>query len=144
MIKFYNIRSGETRSCETAEQIAAHYNSSNLHVNALVGQDFGWRIAPETVKRMEDVRRDQIVLDRIAQAFNLPQGEVKDVDVLAWISMQDQRSKTVEVQQSQDDFEKEYETAVRKIREGEKTDNSDAVKENGSGKLEVSKTNKEQ
>ena len=150
MIKFYNIRSGETRECETPESIAAFYNSTNLHVNAMLGQDFGWRIAPETIGRMDEIRADQVLLDRISQAFNLPQGEVKDIDVLAWISLQDARGKSSEVQEDQAKFEREYEERVREIRQQqlkrdekveevvEKSTKTDSNKQGGSAKIEAS------
>lgn len=168
MIKFYNIRSGETRECETPEMIAAFYNSTNLHVNAMLGQDFGWRIAPETIVRMDEIRGNATELDRIAQAFSLPQGEVKDVDILAWISLLDARGKSKDVQENQAKFEKEYEEQLRQLRKQdepktvadvekeeakaqekstEKTDNSaktDSAEQTDSAKINASSNDKKE
>jgi len=57
-ISFYSIRTGETHYCKLEPTIAAYINSSDIGINASRGQDYGWRLAPEWVKKVRDFRRD--------------------------------------------------------------------------------------
>lgn len=57
-ISFYSIRTGETHYCKLEPTIAAYINSSDIGINASRGQDYGWRLAPEWVKKVREFRRD--------------------------------------------------------------------------------------
>lgn len=114
-IKFFNIKSGEERTVDTEPMIAAFFNSTDQHINALVGQDFGWRLAPETIKRIRQIKSNQETLDRIAQAFSLLQGEVSDTDILRWISLEDARAEAKKTETVQGDFSKEYDEQLRAL-----------------------------
>lgn len=57
-IPFFSIRTGETHYGKLEATISAYINSSDIGINASRGQDYGWRLAPEWVKRVRDFRRD--------------------------------------------------------------------------------------
>jgi len=145
MIEFYNIRSGERKEVETPEMIAAFYNSTDQHVNARVGQDMGWRIGPKTIERMNEIRRSQTTLDRIAQAFSLPQGEVQDTDIINWISLEDEREKANSQATAEQDYQAEYEAEIAKVNakyaekkaaKAKKAEEKKATDDKASGKIE--------
>ncbi len=58
-IGFYNIKSGETLYAKSEAQIQAFINSSDMGINASRGQDYGWRIDPEWVKKIREFRADE-------------------------------------------------------------------------------------
>lgn len=116
-IKFFNIHSGEEREVDTEPMIAAFYNSTNLHINAMVGQDFGWRIAPETIERIEAIKSDEAVLLRIASKFNLLLDGISDTDILHWISIEDAKAKESNSEAGQNNYAREYEDRIRAIRD---------------------------
>lgn len=138
-IKFFNIRSGETRTADTEPMISAFYNSTDQHVNAMVGQDMGWRLAKETVARIREIQNNQQELDRIAQAFQLPMGEVSETDILWWISLQDARAEAQANQSKQGDFRKQYEAEIRSL--DEESSKSDSAADTGSAKVKAPSTN---
>lgn len=146
-ISFVNVKSGEKKTVSTEPQIAAYFNSSNLHVNATVGQDLGWRLAPETVQRMRIIRKNPGKMQEIAATFQLPLDSIGDTDVLNWISRED--SQKAEVEQDNDDYERQYQDDIRALEESkkpapkaaEKTETSnkpDSNKQTDSAKIESS------
>lgn len=58
-IKFFSIRTGETHFGKLEPTIAAYINSSDLGINASRGQDYGWRLHPEWVKKIREFRKDR-------------------------------------------------------------------------------------
>lgn len=86
MIRFFNIRSGEEVIAETEPQISAMWFSSDKGPNVNQGQDFGWRLAPEVVVEMDAIMRDQHKLQDIANRFRMMLEDIRDTDVLTWIS----------------------------------------------------------
>lgn len=85
-ITFFNINSGETRVAGTGEHIASFFNSSDLGPNAHNRQDFGWRLAPEIVVEMEQVKEDPTLMSQIAATYQIPPDEVADFNVLKFIA----------------------------------------------------------
>lgn len=144
-IKFFNIRSGEIKTVDTEPLIAAFFNSTDQHVNARLGQDFGWRLAPETIARIREIQSNQNTLDRIAQTFNLPIGEVADTDVVRWISLEDARTEARKNQEEQSDHEAEYQRQLRELDEKKTVSNKiDSKKHNDSAKIETSNNDKQE
>lgn len=117
MITFFNIKSGEVKEVDTEPTLAAFYNSTDQHVNAHVGQDMGWRLAPETIKRIREIKTDQRLMDRIATTFQLPDDGVSDTDVLRWISLEDARKEAEKTQVSESDHKATYEAQLRALDE---------------------------
>ena len=57
-IGFFSIKTGETHYCKLEPTIQAYINSSDLGINASRGQDYGWRLDPEWIKKVKAFRRD--------------------------------------------------------------------------------------
>ncbi len=123
MIKFFNVKTGETRTLDPSTMdpqfiepaIAALYNSGNLHVNATRGQDFGWRIAPETIKRIRDIKRDDMLISRIASVTSILPENISDTDILTWIVKDDARKEAIKNEATEEDFSGQYEDELRKV-----------------------------
>lgn len=121
MIKFFNIKTGETRTLDPATMdpqfiepaISALYNSSNLHVNAMLGQDFGWRIAPETVRRIQEVKQDDMLVSRIAAQTQILPENLQDTDILTWIVKDDARREAMKNQETEQNYEEQYQRELR-------------------------------
>lgn len=144
-IKFFNIQSGEEKTVDTEPLIAAFFNSTDQHVNARLGQDFGWRLAPETIARIREIQSDQNTIDRIAQAFSLPMGEVADTDVVRWISLEDARAEARKNQEVQGDHEAEYQRQLRELDKKKTVSNKTDSKNNtDSAKIETSNNDKQE
>lgn len=116
-IKFYNIKYGETRTVDTAPMLAAFFNSTNLHVNAMVGQDLGWRIAPETIKQMREIQDDEDKMAKIEKMFQLPEGEIQDIHILNYISIQDAKKAARKMETVENNYEQEYQDQLRALDE---------------------------
>jgi hypothetical protein len=117
-IEFFNVNSGEKRVADSEALITAFYNSSNLHVNAMVGQDFGWRLAPATVKRMRDIRDDDALMDRIVTRFRLTEvSEVTDPHLLTYMFQEDVRNKARSESNESSQFARQYEDELRALDE---------------------------
>lgn len=122
-VKFFNIRSGETRTIDPSlidptfvePAITALFNSGNLHVNATRGQDFGWRLAPETIKRIRDIKQDDLQMQRIAVQQQIPLENISETDVLTWIVKDDARKEALKNQQTEGDYNAQYEKELREI-----------------------------
>lgn len=112
-IKFFNIRSKETRVADSEPMIAAMFNSSDKGPNALVGQDFGWRLAPEVVVEMRRIRNDPRRIQEIANNFQKPYNEVGETDILKYIS--DKTSVASAPVAIEGDYEDEYKAAIAKL-----------------------------
>lgn len=57
-IPFFSIKTGETFYAKLEPTISAFINSSDMGINASRDQDFGWRLAPDWVKKVKEFRRD--------------------------------------------------------------------------------------
>lgn len=118
-IKFTNIRSGEVKVATEEPMIAAYYNSGDSHPNAQGGQDFGWRLAPETVKRMKEVKANPQNMNTIAASFSVLLEDIKDSHILHWISMQDEQAKNQGQLEDETTHARKYEDDLRAIERGE-------------------------
>lgn len=58
-IPFFSIATGETHYCKLEPTIAAYINSSDMGINASRGQDYGWRLGADWVKRIRAFKRDR-------------------------------------------------------------------------------------
>lgn len=85
-IKFFNIRSGETRVAETEPHITAMWASSDRSPNITQGQDFGWRLAPEVLVEAKRIAQDMNQLQIVATRLGKPLEEVRENDILTYIS----------------------------------------------------------
>lgn len=119
-IKFLNIKTKEVRVAREEPQIAALWASSDRSPNITQGQDFGWRLAPEVVVEMEDLKKDVSMIQRIAALQGRPMEDIGEKEILTYIS-----SQTTETQApvaDAEDYEDDYRaaiTAARKRKHGE-------------------------
>jgi hypothetical protein len=116
-VKWFNIRSGETRIAETEPHIAALWSSSDHSPNVTQGQDFGWRLAPEVVVEMKRIRQDFHTLSEIAARIGKNVDEVTEPDILLHISAQTSVDNAPVA--GQDDYESVYDDEVRRLTRGE-------------------------
>jgi hypothetical protein len=116
-IKFVNIHSKEVRVAETEPMIAAMWSSSDRSPNITQGQDFGWRLAPEVVVEMERISRDPQMLERIAARTNRPVEDIKEPDVLKYIS--DKTATENAPEPSSEGGLDEYQAEIRRLRQQE-------------------------
>jgi hypothetical protein len=105
-LKFKNIRSKEIIVAQSEPMIAALWASSNLGPNAHQGQDFGWRLAPEVVIEMKRIKNDYRKLESIAVSRKKSVEELKDSDILRYISKQTLEEDAPIAQEG--DYEEEY------------------------------------
>lgn len=112
-LKYFNIRSGETRIAETEPQISALWGSSDRGPNAHKGQDFGWRLAPEVVVELRKISRDERLLERIAHRYKLPMDNIREKDILQYIS--DKTAAKDAPVAEQEDYQDEYEQKIRDL-----------------------------
>lgn len=110
-IRWFNIRSKEVVVAETEPQISALWASSDHSPNITQGQDFGWRLAPEVVVKMKQIKQDLETLSTIARRINKQIDEVTEPDIIMYISETDQRAQIAQAEDG--DYTDEYEQAVR-------------------------------
>lgn len=111
MIKFWNIRSKEVRVAMSEPHITAMWASSDHSPNITQGQDFGWRLAPEIVVEMKQIKQDITILTQIAARLNKPLDEIGEPDILLYVSARyDAENAPVA---GEGDYTDEYDAAVR-------------------------------
>lgn len=113
MIKFFNVNNQETRTAETEPMLSAFWNSSDRGPNASRGQDFGWRLAAETVVELNRIKKDPTIRSQIAQNALMAPDEVDDVLFIKYIS--DQGGDSTGMTVTKDAFAKQYEDEIRKL-----------------------------
>jgi hypothetical protein len=108
-LNWVNIRSGLKTVAETEPQIAALWASSDHSPNITQGQDFGWRLAPEVVVEMKQIKGDFQALERIASRFKKALDDLSEIDILTWISNKTtlEAAPVVEVADFADDYERQ-------------------------------------
>jgi hypothetical protein len=113
-IKFLNIRSKETRVAKTEPHITAMWASSDRSPNVMQGQDFGWRLAPEVVVQMDQIKNDQAQLLKIATIYNRPLEDVGEPEILAYISdiTRDEDAPVADLT----DYNDEYQAEIRRLK----------------------------
>lgn len=108
----------ETRVASSVEHIAAFFNSSDEGPNARNHQDFGWRLAPEDLIELEDLKNDPNVMERIAATYQIPAEDVADYNVLKYMASKRFKTKVVDTKAESKDYESDYARRVREAREG--------------------------
>lgn len=58
-IPFFSVKTGDTHYAKLEPTIQAYINSSDMGVNASRGQNYGWRLDPEWVKKVRAFKRDR-------------------------------------------------------------------------------------
>jgi hypothetical protein len=145
VIKFENKRTGEV-AIFTGEQevnmrnahMAAYLNSSDMGPNSGVrGQDFGWRLSPEVVVSMDEVRGDYEALDTISRKLGVPIDGIKDFHILSYVADKEFAKDAMEARaEVLDDSaaEEAYEARVKAAREARKNATIEVSTANKKGK----------
>jgi hypothetical protein len=118
----------ETRVASTVEHIAAFFNSSDEGPNAKNKQDFGWRLAPEDLIELEDIKNDPTLMERIAAAYQIPAEDVADYNVLKFMASRRFKTATTDTKAETKDYESDYARRVREAREGKTSQPAPALK----------------
>lgn len=115
MIDLVNIKTGEKVSLKRPHQIGAYINSSNIGVNSNKGQDFGWRLAPNIVVRIDEMASDIDLMEKISARKGIPVDEITTIHLVQYLSElddRDEKMKEAELArnpQHQESYEKEIE-----------------------------------
>jgi len=114
-IKFERITDGTIVEVERPAQVAALVNSSDLGINASRGQDHGWRLAPEVVSEIDDIKADMRALQDIARQKGLMVQDITTYDIVDYIFAQQQAAKALadESLNSNPAFKESYEARIR-------------------------------
>ena len=105
-IGFFNIKSGVTDYAKMEAQIQAYINSSDMGINASRGQDFGWRLSAEWVKKVKEFSRDET---KMAILTNKADGrKVTMVQILYYIYGQELRNYSDALAEDENPFEEQY------------------------------------
>lgn len=105
-IAFFSVKSGETRYAQLEAQIQAYINSSDMGINASRDQDFGWRLAPDWVKKVKEFRRNEPKMEALV-ARNGGQ-KVTTVQILYAIYGEQLRAAAERAEEGESPFEEEY------------------------------------
>lgn len=118
MINFFNIKTGERVSLSRPHQIGAYINSSDLSVNAALGQDFGWRLAPEVIVKLDEFRSDTRTLEDIARRIGTDVSELTTIHLVQHISYLDDLGQKIEAQREArtPKFQNAYEDEIARRR----------------------------
>lgn len=105
-IGFFNIKTGETHYARLEPQIQAYLNSSDMGINASHGQDFGWRLEPEWVRKVKDYRKNEMKMEFLTSR-NGGQ-KVTTTQILYAIYGEQLRAAQEQVDEGEAPFEEEY------------------------------------
>lgn len=128
MINFMNIKTGERKNLSEPHHIAAYLNSSDLGVNSNKGQDFGWRLAPEIIVRVDEMANDAMLLQNLATNLGIPIDELTTTHLVQHISfMEDQANRMSQSRREREpEFKNQYDMEIAKLRKGEDWDDAPA------------------
>lgn len=118
MIEVVNIRTNERRKLDRPHQIGAYINSSDLGPNSNKGQDFGWRLAPELMARIDEMRMDDELLADISKQTGVPLDELTTINLVQHISYEEaQKERAKEMRaQREPEYQKQYEAELAEAR----------------------------
>lgn len=112
-IAFFSIKTGETMHAKLEPTIAAFINSSDMGVNASRGQDYGWRLDPEWVKKIRAFRADEDSMDRLSTKLRLEDGQSPSTtQILYYIYGRQVRAYLQRLQEHEDPFAEQYQQAI--------------------------------
>lgn len=109
-IGFFNVKSGDTHYLKNEPGIAAYINSSDMGINASRGQDFGWKLAPDWVKRVKAFRRDDTKMS-ILTSKNGGQ-KPTTVQILYYMYSEELRAYEEDLEEHENPFEEQYQNEI--------------------------------
>lgn len=109
-IAFYSVKNDETHYCKLEPTISAYINSSDMGINASRGQDQGWRLAAEWVKRVRAFRQDRTQMQILASAN---QGQKPTtVQILYYLYGEELRVFQEDQEENENPFEEQYQRDI--------------------------------
>jgi hypothetical protein len=112
-ISFFSIRTGDTHYAKLEPTIQAYINSSDMGINASRGQDYGWRLAPEWVKKVRAFRNDESKMDTLAAKLRLNDGESPTTtQILYYIYGRQVRAYLNRLKEDSSPFEEKYQKDI--------------------------------
>lgn len=112
-IAFYSIKTGETFHAKLEPVIAGLINSSDMGINASRGQDFGWRLAADWVKKVKDFSRNETKMDTLAAKLRLEDGVTPStIQILYYIYGREVRKYLQKLEDDDTPFAQEYQEAI--------------------------------
>lgn len=109
-IAFFSVKSGETHYCKLEPTIAAYINSSDMGINASRGQDYGWRLDPDWVKRVRAFKRDSMKMS-ILTAKNGGQ-KPNTIQILYYMYGEELQNYYEVQEENENPFEEAYQDAI--------------------------------
>lgn len=112
-IPFFSINTGETHYARLEPTIQAYINSSDMGINASRGQDFGWRLDAEWVKKIRDFRTDDTKVDALAAKLRLEDGESPNtIQILNYIYGRQVRSYLQKLREDESPYAEQYQQDI--------------------------------
>lgn len=109
-IPFYSVKTGETHFAKLEPTIAAYINSSDMGINASRGQDFGWKLGADWVKRVRAFRRNQTQMS-ILTAKNGGQ-KPTTIQILYYMYGEELQAFYEEQEEHENPFEEQYQNDI--------------------------------
>lgn len=109
-IGFFSVKTGETHYCKLEPTIAAYINSSDMGINASRGQDFGWRLDPEWVKRVKAFRRDRTQMQILSAANNGQKPTT--IQILHYLYGEEVRAYQEDLEENENPYEDQYQDEI--------------------------------
>lgn len=109
-IGFFNIKSGDTHHAKIEPTIAAYINSSDMGINASRGQDYGWRLEPDWVKRVKAFRRDTMQMQILSARSNGQKPTT--VQILYYLYGEELRAYNEDLEEHENPFEEQYQKDI--------------------------------
>lgn len=109
-VGFFNIKSGDVHYAKLEPTIQAYINSSDMGINASRGQDFGWRLDKEWVKKVKGFRQNTTGM----QLLTAQNGGQKPttVQILRYIYNEQIRAYQEELEDNENPFEEQYQRDI--------------------------------
>lgn len=118
--EFFNVKTGETRILKAQGSYAKHMINgfilaSNLSRNSSRGQDFGWRLAKDTLLTVKKAQQNPAIMREIATAKGVNPRGVRLPDLIEFLV--DSYNIQIQSQEIQDEemprFQAEYEASLK-------------------------------
>lgn len=115
-ISFFNVKSGDTHYCKLEPTITAYINSSDMGINASRGQDFGWKLAPEWVKKIRAFQADENKMDTLSAKLRLEDGIMPStIQILLYIYGREVRAYLQRLREVEAPYAEQYQRDISSV-----------------------------
>jgi hypothetical protein len=119
-VEFYNVKSDDTHYARSQAQIQAYLNSSDMGVNASRGQDYGWKLGAEWVKKVRAFRKDDTKMSILVAKNN---GQNPSTPQILYAIYGEELRRASAIRDEQDaPYEEKYRKAISEAPEPSKTE----------------------